>query len=541
MQGSYDVIVLGGGHNGLVAAGYLARAGRRVCVLERRDVLGGACVTEELWPGYRVSRASYVVSLLHPTIVRDLELPANGYRVRVCDPSWGTVTTDGRAIVFWHDQPQRTRESIAAVSRRDADAWEGFEDLLARVARVIRPLLLMAPPPGDLLRGLGVAGRTLGLRRRDLADTYRLLTMSVGDLLDDWFENDEIKGSFASTGVVGVYAGPRMPGTAYNLLHHAVGEVDGVLGAWGQVEGGMGGIATALARSAEAAGAVVRTGAEVASVDVAGGRVRGVTLASGERLEAPVVASSVHPRTLVLDLVGRDQWPADVLRDVERFRTRGAAVKINMVVSELPRYAGVEDADFPGIYQGDFAFCRSVDALERSWEQARWGEPSEEPYLEVLCPSVHDRTLVDEGRPGHVLTMYTQFGPPDAEAWPDGAREAYADRCLAILRRYAPNMTDDVVLHREVLAPPDLERIFGLLGGNIFHGEQGLDQLAFMRPAPALARYATPIAGLYLCGSGSHPGGGVTGLPGRNGARRVLADAPLADRLRRRRMGAAAR
>ncbi|MGZ4481780.1 MAG: phytoene desaturase family protein [Gaiellales bacterium] len=530
----YDAIVVGGGHNGLVAAGYLARARKRVCVLERRDVLGGACVTEELWPGYRVSRCSYVVSLLHPAVVRDLELPRHGYRVRICDPNWVTITPDGQPVTFWYQQPDRTLRDIAAVSRHDAGAWPRYENLLDRVAGVIRPLLTLEPPPGDLGRMLAVAARTWGFRRRDVRDTYRLLTMSVADLLDDFFESEPLKGSFASSGVVGVWAGPCTPGTAYNLLHHSVGEVDGVPGAWGQAEGGMGAISTAIARSAQAAGAVVRTGANVASVDIAGGRVLGVTLRDGETLRAPVVVSGVHPRTLVLDLVERRHWPAEVVTDVERFRTRGGAVKINLVVSELPRFTGIGDDQYPGIYAGEFGFCRSIGSLERSWDEAKHGTPSQEPYLDLLCPSVHDPTLVDPGLPGHVMTLYTQFGPFAEESWPEGAREAYADRCMEILRRYAPNMTDDTILHREILAPPDMERIFGLLGGNIFHGEQGLDQMAFMRPAPALARYATPIAGLYLCGSGSHPGGGVTGLPGHNAARRILEDEPLIERLRRR-------
>jgi phytoene dehydrogenase-like protein len=538
-DGRLDAIVVGGGHNGLVTAAYLARAGKRVCVLERRDVLGGACVTEELWPGYRVSRASYVVSLLQPAVIRDLELERHGLDVRICEPSFATITPDGRPIVFWYSRPDRTREQMRQISPRDAERWPQFEDMLSRVADVLRPLLMLEPPPGDLVRTLATGARTLGLRRRDLTDVYRVLTMSVADLLDSWFENDVIKGTWASSGVVGVWAGPRTPGTAYNLLHHSVGEVNGVPGAWGQAIGGMGAISQAIARSAQAAGAVVRTGAAVASVDVDGGRVAGVTLASGETLRAPIVAASVHPRTLVLDLVGAAHWPAEVVRDLEAYRTRGGAVKINMVVSELPRWRGIDDADLQQVYRGDMAFCPSLDYLERSWDEARSGRPSQAPYLEVLLPSTGDRTLVDAGLPGHVMTLYTQYGPPDAAAWAEGEREAYADRCLDILHEYAPNMTRDVVLHREVLAPPDIERVFGLVGGSIFQGEQGLDQLAFMRPSPALSRYATPIAGLYLCGSGVHPGGGVTGLPGRNAARRILRDRPLTERLRRRRLAPA--
>lgn len=524
--------MVGGGHNGLVAAAYLARTGLRTCVLERRQLLGGACVTEELWPGYRVSRASYVVSLLQPEVVADLRLAEFGYRVHPCDPAFGTITRDGRPLLLWSD-PERTREGLAAISRRDADRWPAFEAMMERAARFLRPLLLRAPP-SDLLSMLAAGARAMSLGRRDRADLYRLFTQSVGDLLDDWFETDALKGALASTGVVGVWAGPRTPGTAYNLLHHWVGEVDGVVGAWGQPQGGMGAIASAIARSAASSGAVIRTGAPVRSIDVESGRVQGVTLESGEELEAPVVAASVHPKTVVLDLVGREHWPEEVVRDIERFRTRGGSVKVNLVVAELPDYRLPSKVEGPSLHGGDLAFCPSIGYLEAAWEDVRTGRPSVGPYVEVLVPSARDPTLVDPGRPGHVMTLFTQYGPPGEEGWPAGAREAYADRCLALVREYAPNMTDGVVIHREVLAPPDLERIFGLVGGSVFHGEQGLDQLAFMRPCPALARYATPIPGLYLCGAGTHPGGGVTGAPGHNAARRILADEPFLRRLARR-------
>lgn len=528
----YDAIVVGGGHNGLVAAAYLARAGRRVCVLERRDVLGGACVTEEVWPGYRISRASYVVSLLQPKIIAELELKRFGYRVRPCDPGFGTITTDGKPLLLWQD-PARTIAMLREVSPRDAERWPAFEEMMERVSLLVRPLLL-APPTGSLQSILTTGSKALGLGKRHLAEAYRILTQSIGDLLDDWFESDALKGALASSGVVGVWAGPRTPGTAYNLLHHWVGEIDGALGAWGQVEGGMGAISGAIARSAQANGAVIRTDASVRSIDITGGRAVGVTLESGEELRAPVVAASAHPQTVVFRLVGREHWPAEVVRDLERYRTRGGSVKVNMVVSELPRYESVAGLSSAELHTGDLAFCPTIDYLERAWDDARQGHPSAGPYIEVLLPSVTDPTLVDEGSPGHVMTLFTQYGPPDEQGWPDGSREEYGQRCLELLRRYAPNMTEDVVIHREVLAPPDLERIFGLLGGNIFHGEQGLDQLAFMRPSPLLARYRTPIGGLYLCGSGSHPGGGVSGAPGHNAARRILTDGPILERVRRR-------
>jgi phytoene dehydrogenase-like protein len=522
----FDAIVVGGGHNGLTCAAYMARGGLRVCVLERRDLLGGACVTEELWPGQRVSRASYVVSMLQPKIVSDLELHRFGYEAVPLDPSYATFGPDGRPLFFYYDTG-RTQAELARYSQRDAAAYPAYEEVLARAAGFLRPLLLRPPPalgskrPGDLLGLLREAGRAAGLSRRDVHELFRVMTMAVGDMLDDWFETDAVKGTIASTGVVGVWAGPRTPGTAYNLLHHDLGELNGIAGAWGHARGGMGAISQALARSAEAHGAVVRTAAPVRSIDVAGGRVFGVTLESGEEVRAPLVVSGAHPRTTILDLAGAAHFPEEVVDDMRRYRTRGGSVKINCVLSEPPRYEGVSAEEGERLLRTGVAICPSVDGLERAWQAAVRGEPAEEPYLEVEVPTSVDPSLSDDG--SCVMTMFTQYGPHSEDGWPEGAREAYADRCLDILARYAPNVKDALV-HREVLAPPDLERIFGLSGGSIFQGEQGLDQMAFMRPSPLLSQYATPVDGLYLCGAGTHPGGGVMGACGHNAAQRILKD-----------------
>jgi phytoene dehydrogenase-like protein len=522
----HDALVVGAGHNGLTTAAYLARAGLRVCVLERRDIVGGACVTEEVWPGHRVSRASYVVSMLQPKVVRDLRLHDFGYEAIPLDPAFATVSPDGRPIFFWTDSA-RTRASIEPHSRADAAAYPGFQALLERLSEFLRPLMLRPPPalgskrPGDLLSLLREAGRAAGLSRRDAQELFRVMTMSVGDLLDEWFESDAIKGSFASTGVVGVWAGPRTPGTAYNLLHHALGELNGVSGLWGHVRGGMGGISQALARSAAAAGATIRTGAAVRSIDVHAGRVTGVTLESGEELRAPIVASGAHPRTTVLEMVGAEHFPEDVIRDMRRYRSRGGSVKVNWVLSEPPRYERVSAEDGERLLHTSFALCPSVDYLERAWQDAVRGAPAANPYVEVEVPSAVDPTLTDDG--SCVMTMFTQYGPYRDEHWPEGAREAYADRCLDIVAEHAPNVRD-AVIHHEVLAPPDIERIFGLADGSIFQGEQGLDQMAFMRPSPLMAQYATPVDGLYLCGAGTHPGGGVMAASGHNAAQRILKD-----------------
>ncbi len=535
-RSSFDAIVVGGGHNGLTTAAYLARAGLDVCVLERREILGGACVTEEVWPGKRVSRASYVVSMLQPKVVADLELARFGYRAIPLDPAYVALTE--RGPIFFHNDAAGTAASIARQSQADAAAYEPFEDLMFRAAKFVRPLMMKSPPspgsraPGDIAGLLREAGRIGGMSKREIHELVRMFTMSVGDLLDDHFELDGLKGSMASTGVVGVWAGPRTPGTAYNLLHHALGELNGIEGAWGQVIGGMGAISEAIAASAESAGAEIRTDAEVVSIDVTNGRTTGVTLANGDALTAPIVASGAHPKTTVLDLAGGENFPDEVADDMRRYRTRGGSVKINMVLSEPPRYENVSEDEQRMMMSAGVNLCPSIDYLERAWQDATRGKPAENPYVEAELPSQVDSTLTDDG--SWVMTMFTQYGPPDEEAWAGGGRERYADACVEHLARYAPNVPG-AILEREVLAPPDLERIFGLVDGSIFQGEQGLDQMAFMRPIPQLAQYSTPVDGLYLCGAGTHPGGGVMAASGHNAAQRILKDRRgLRSRLRQR-------
>jgi phytoene dehydrogenase-like protein len=538
--GSWDAIVVGGGHNGLTTGAYLAKAGLRTLILERRPILGGACVTEEVWPGARVSRASYVVSMLQPKVVADLELKRFGYRAHPLDPAYAAMTPDG-PIVF-HDDVTKTQESIAKFSRKDAEAYGEFEELLFMAADFVRPMMVRNPPalgskaPGDVASLLREAGRIAGMSQRDVQQLVRIFTMSVGDWLDSLFENDYLKGSIASTGVVGVWAGPYSPGTAYNLLHHALGELDGQVGSWGQVIGGMGAISEAIAASARAAGAEVRTDAEVVSIDSQGGRVTGVTLADGTVERAPIVASGAHPKTTILDLAGGENFPDEVRADMEAYRTRGASVKVNMVLAEPPQYEGLSEEDSKHLLTAGVNYCPSLGYLERAWQDAVRGVPSENPYTELEVPSSIDPSLTDDDR--WIATMFTQYGPSEREQWKDGDRERYGDTCVANMAQFAPNLPDAIV-EREVLAPPDLEDIFGLQGGNIFQGEQDIAQMAFMRPAPGLAQYATPLRGLYLCGAGTHPGGGVMAASGHNAAQRILKDrrglAGLRGRLSRRR------
>ena len=535
--GSWDAIVVGGGHNGLTTGAYLARAGLRTLILERRPILGGACVTEEVWPGARVSRCSYVVSMLQPKVVADLELKRFGYEAHPLDPAYAAMTPDG-PIIF-HDDLAKTQESIAKFSRKDAEAYGRFEELLFMAADFVRPMMIRTPPapgsraPADIAGILKEAGRIAGMSQRDVQQLVRIFTMSVGDWLDGMFENDYLKGSIASTGVVGVWAGPYSPGTAYNLLHHALGELDGQVGSWGQVIGGMGAISEAIAASARAAGAEVRTDAEVVSIDSAGSRVTGVTLADGSVHRAPIVASGAHPKTTILDLAGAENFPDEVREDMSAYRTRGASVKINMVLSEPPVYEGLTEEESKHLLTAGVNWCPSLDYLERAWQDAVRGVPSEHPYVEMEVPSSIDPSLTDDDR--WIATMFTQYGPTEHEQWPEGSRERYADACIASIGEYAPNLPD-AIEEREVLAPPDLEDIFGLVDGSIFQGEQDIAQMAFMRPTPGLAQYATPLRGLYLCGAGTHPGGGVMAASGHNAAQRILKDrqgGALRRRLRR--------
>ncbi len=524
---SYDAIVVGGGHNALTAAAYLAKAGLRVCVLERRHLLGGACVTEELWPGQRVSRASYVVSMLQPKIVADLELTRHGYHPIPLDPEFATFASDGSPILLPNDK-RITYEQVARVSKKDADALEPFDRLFDKAADFLKPLMMRPPPalgskrPTDVFELLREAGRAAGMSRRDLAEIFRLMTMSVGDLLDDYFETDELKGAYASSGVVGVWAGPYTPGTAYNLLHHALGEVDGVQGAWGHVKGGMGAISEAIASSARASGATIRTDADVTSIDVDGGRVTGVTLSDRRADPGPARALRRAPEAHGARPRRRRALPAERRRrhaplpharrvgEDQRGALRAAALRQRGTRGRRAA-AARERRDLPvgPLPRAGLAGRPARQARGRALHRGRGADRGR---------SVADRRRHDRRDDVHAVRPWNE------EGWPEGAREEYAQKCFAMLAEHAPNVPD-AILHYEVLAPPDLERIFGLEGGSIFQGEQGLDQMAFMRPTPELSRYATPVDGLYLCGAGTHPGGGVIAASGHNAAQVVLRDA----------------
>jgi phytoene dehydrogenase-like protein len=522
--GARDVIVIGGGHNGLACAAYLARSGLDVLVLERRDVLGGAAVTEEPWPGYRISSASYVVSLMPPRIVSELDLARFGYRVSLIEPDYWVPYPDGSSLTLWGDAG-KTAQEIARFSEHDARAYLAFDRSFERLGRLLHELMFVIPPNltlRDLPRWAGLGRRLRHWSGRDVADVVRLFSISGADFLDEWFEDERVKGALATQAIIGAWCGPMSPGSAYVLIHHWIGEVDGHAGAWGWVHGGMGTVSRCLAESARAGGAEVRTGAPVARVAIRDGRALGVELADGTTLRARRVVSNAHPVTTYLDLIGERHLPDQVVRDVRRYRSRSGSVKVNLALSELPAPTAW-DGPVPGDpHTGLLAISPSIEYLERAWDDAKYGRTSEHPYLEAVFPTVFEPGLAPEGK--HVALCFTQFGPYRlAEGSWDVERDAYGKKIVSLLDQHCPGLASTVE-EIEVLAPPDIEARFGLLGGNIFQGDMSPDQMFSLRPIPGYGDYRTPIERLYLCGSGTHPGGGVMGVPGRNCARAVRRD-----------------
>lgn len=526
-----DVLIVGGGHNGLVTAGYLARAGLKVQVLERRDVLGGACVTEEIWPGYKVSTLSYLCSLLQPQIIRELELERYGYHIYPKDPSFFTAFPDGRHIFFWGDM-KKTVEEMAKFSPRDAAHYPAYEEELAHLADWVESILLETPPNlvgrklSDLV-SLGKFGmRALKLGDEGLVRMVKIMTQSVRDFLDERFESDEIKTTLATDGVIGTNGGPATPGTAYILLHHVMGGAAGARGLWGFIRGGMGAISQALAQSAQAHGAEIRTGAEIEQILIKDGAAYGVVLKNGEEIRARVVVSNADPKRTFLKLVEPAHLEEDFRRSIDHFRVEGCSVKINLALDALPNftaYPNRSDREINLPHKTTMHVCPSMDYIDRAWEDAKQGRPSQNPMLECTIPSAYDDSIAPPGK--HIMCIFAQYAPytlKDA-VWSDGLKDQFADRCIDALAEYAPNIKN-IILHRQVVSPYDLEQEYGLTGGNIFHGEMDLDQLFFMRPAAGWAKYRTPIRRLYLCGSGTHPGGGVMGAPGYNAAREILKD-----------------
>lgn len=522
-----DVIVIGAGHNGLVTAAYLAGSGLSVLVLERRAVVGGACVTEELIPGHRVSTAAYVCSLLDPVVIRDLELERYGYEILPKDPASYTPLPDGGSLYFWQDVG-RTHDEIAKFSTKDARHYPAYEALIDRMAVLaesqFRKTPANLPPAGweDISHMLSLGKECLSLGRKDLMAFVKLLRSSVAGFLDDHFESGVLKATLATDGVIGFNGGPSTPGSAYVLLHHCMGEVAGKRGLWGFVRGGMGGVTQALEKSARARGAAVRTGAQVERIKVVSGRATGVVLDGGEEIDARVVVSNADPKRTFLRLIEAKELHDGFRARIEKLKMDGNALKINLILGELPDFKASPGLEAGPQHRGTIHICPDLDYMEAAWRDAAGGVPSTNPMLECCIPTTYDDSLAPAGR--HIMSIFVQYAPYRLRDgnW-ETLRESYADRVIDTLSDYAPNVKG-AIIHRQVLTPVDLETEFGLTRGNIFHGDMTLAQLASFRPVRGWAQYRTPLQNLYLCGSGTHPGGGVTGLPGYNAAREILRD-----------------
>ena len=524
---TYDVVVVGGGHNGLVAAAYLSRAGLRTVVCESRPVVGGAAVTEHPFgPEYAVTSLSYVVSLLPPRLVTDLGLDRHGYHVYPQGPYFAPHA-DGRYLQLPDDRASR-HEQIAKFSDKDALAIDGWDAWMADLARVLGPLLGDIPPrlgsrrAADLADQVRLLRRLRGLDVRGSVEATRLFTMSIADLLDDFFESDAVKGVLSVSGVIGAWAGPRSAGTAYVMAHHHIGDLgDGRTGAWGFARGGMGGVTQAMASAARGFGTEIRLSAPVARITTRDGAATGVVLESGEELRAATVVTTTHPAISFLQLVDRAALPADFVSDIERWRSRSGVVKVNLAVDRLPEFASKPGFD-PAVHGGTIVLAESLDEIEGAFQEAVGGHASERPFADVCIPSVFDDSLAPAGQ--HIVSMFTQWVPHGWSAQPqNGELSAYADRVVARMEQVAPGFTDSI-LHRQVIGPHEMESVYGLVGGNIFHGELSAAQLFHARPAAGYADLRTPVRGLYQAGSATHGGGGVTGIPGRNVVHQVLTD-----------------
>jgi phytoene dehydrogenase-like protein len=524
----HDVVIIGGGHNGLVCAAYLARAGKRVLVLERRERVGGAAMSEEVFPGFRFSVFSYVVSLLRPEIIRELELPRHGLHILPLESTLTPLQEGGKAgsyLAQWNDHDQNRRE-LARHSLRDAEAYDEFGVELHQMARIIKPILAVAPPdpaslhPRELL-GLARVGRMFrNLDRKKFNTLWKLLTMSSAEYLDTWFETEALKATKSASGIIGTMLGPRSPGTAFVLLHHYMGELDGVFRAWGFAKGGNGSVSAAIASAARALGAEIRTNAPVEKVRVENGRAKGVVLEGGEEIHADTVVSGADPRRTFLQLVGETHLPGDFTESIKRFKFRGSSAKVNLALGELPDFTCMPGRG-PHL-RGAVSISPSVAYLEQAYDDAKYGEISRRPYMDIVIPSMLDPAMAPPGK--HVMSIFVQYAPYQVNGgWDDARREALGDAVLDTLAEYAPNIKS-AVLHRQVVTPADIERVVGLTEGNIFQGELSLQQMFFLRPAPAWSRYRTPVAGLWQCGSGTHPGGGVMGASGRNAAFALLGE-----------------
>jgi phytoene dehydrogenase-like protein len=536
-HGRFDCVVIGGGHNGLVCAAYLAKAGRRVCVLERRHVLGGCATTEELWPGYRVSTAAYVISLFQMPIIRELRLKEYGLEILPRNPSSFTPLPDGRSLTLGPDESLVQRE-ISKFSGRDAVAYPRYNALLERVAHVLEPALSeAAPDPLPLPEGW----RKIGLAKRirdgkklwglygalkglgpDLPEAVELLTAAARPILERWFETEVLKATLATDAIIGAFTGISSPGSAYVLLHHVMGEAGGARGVWGYVRGGMGGLADSLEKACRDLGVDVRRESPVHAIHTDRHGVCGVGLEDGTQIESRMVASSVDAHVTFERLLDPGVLPEEFRNAVARIDYSSASAKINLALAEPPKFTALPGSGVMPHHRGTMHIGPSLDYLDRAYDDAKYGAPSREPVLEMTMATSVDDTLAPPGK--HILSMFVQYAPYKLAAgtW-DERKEAFADRCIEALAQYAPNVPR-AIEHRQVLSPLDLERVYGITGGNIMQGAMSPHQLYCFRPVAGWADHRTPVPGLYLCGAASHPGGGVMGACGKNAATEMLRD-----------------
>jgi len=521
----YDALIVGGGHNGLVTACYLQRAGLNVLVVEKNGWVGGAATSRELTPGFLYSNCSYVCSLFRPEIMRDLELPRHGLQV-ISYEGGAVFTRDGDYLASYRDHDSHRRE-FARYSKRDAEAYERYARDVTRQCRFIQPLLMRTAPdpfgfrPRDISELLYLAKKFGEFSPHEMAETLRFWTMSISDFLDEYFETDVIKAYLALSGIIGTALGPMSPGTAYVLLHHYMGEVDGSVGAWGYARGGMGAVTQALSRSFLASGGTIRTDAEVAKILTRGGRATGVVLANGDELRAGLVVSNADVKRTFLKLVDEDALPGDFVHRVRHFKMRGSSGKVNIALDSLPEFPALGENST--CMRGDMHFTDSVERMERAYDDWKVGRWSADPFLDMMIPTLLDPTMTSPGK--HFMSCFVQYCPPKVEGrdWTDADRDAFTETVIGQISDYSPGFRDRIV-HMEVRTPREIEAEVGLTEGNIFQGELTFDQLLFNRPVPGYAQYRSPISGLYICGSSTHPGGGVMGAPGRNAAAEILRD-----------------
>ncbi len=524
MANPYDAIVIGGGHNGLVCAAYLAKAGRRVLVLERRHVLGGAAVTEELFPGFKFSVCSYVVSLFRPHIIRELNLVGHGLEIIPLECSFLPLP-DGDSLCRWSD-PHETRREISRFSAHDAEIYPEFAMAMTQMSYFVKELIgAPAPDPAslrvrDLAQLLRLGKRFKGLGPDLMHLHMQLLTMSAVDFLDLWFESGVLKAPMSVSGIIGTFLGVRSPGTAYVLLHHYMGEIDGAFRSWGFSKGGTGQISLACASAAKSFGAEIRTESPVEKILIEREKAVGVVLDDGTEIRSKTVVSGLDPHRTFLRLVGEENLESTFLSQIKRYKLRGSSGKVNLAVDRLPVFS-CRNGDSRHL-RGDIAIAPSIDYLEKAYDQAKYGDFSERPYLNVVIPSLVDPSVAPPGK--HIVSCFVQYAPykikEGPEHWPQ-RRDAFGDAVVDTLAEYCPGLKESI-LFRQVLTPWDLEQVFGLTEGNIFHGELSPEQLLFQRPTAGWARYRTPISNLWMCASGTHPGGGIMGAPGELSAKCML-------------------